>query len=684
MASLAATASEVDAQPDFELIESETPQSGFTTPKEEEVTTEAQEAEEINTVTPEDTAEDTTEEEEETPLEQDQLEFEISSMPIVHRRTYNEDKEWITNSFTVNDTHMRELLAQALKDYFPDPDQLDVQKWTFEPSFESIVHRWDKLQALHKKIKQTCDDKNRIKAVNGLIDFIEPLVKPFIEARAKIQDSRRVSWSDLWQIFPPGELVVTKMYGVESIFRVVSSRKRTSAKIYQIKVEYVEWNGSACRIKNTKVDIDNYAGSQQVRSLKLVPLSYTENPDEFREAMRARGQRFQELRGYHYLAYDGLKVCMDVPTLEPVSGRVIIDTHAYYKSINQVPGDSGTAVNGSNEEEQTDEQNADATNNASDLDAVSTPRQTTDRKEDLSPLSDEECLMTSPWLIGFDLKAKKWGRFCIDNLSDIEWNDKAFDNLVSRGGEKHLAWDFVESKAHSTQDVDDFVHDKGRGIIILMFGPPGVGKTFTAEAVAERARVPLYTVSAGVLSTKPAELESGLDHALDLCRMWNAMLLLDEADVFLSARSDEGLERNELVSIFLTKLEYYQGILFLTTNRFSSIDYAFQSRVDLFLPYYDLDAASRRQVWQNFFVHFGEDKFKGITEREMDRLCELGLNGREIKNLCKSALLLSEKGRADDKDGRIMAEKLYMLAEKRVDALRLLGHGSDDRMVGRQ
>lgn len=81
-----------------------------------------------------------------------------------------------------------------------------------------------------------------------------------------------------------------------------------------------------------------------------------------------------------------------------------------------------------------------------------------------------------------------------------------------------------------------------------MFGPPGVGKTFTAEAVAERARVPLYLVSAGVLSTTPSEVEAALDHALNLCRLWNAMLLLDEADVFLGARSDEGLIRNELVS----------------------------------------------------------------------------------------------------------------------------------------
>ena len=98
-----------------------------------------------------------------------------------------------------------------------------------------------------------------------------------------------------------------------------------------------------------------------------------------------------------------------------------------------------------------------------------------------------------------------------------------------------------------------------------MFGPPGVGKTFTAEAgenfrpclrsfapltqpVAEKSRVPLYSMSAGMLGTKPEDVERSLDRALELCRLWNAMLLLDEADVFLGVRTNDGLARNELVS----------------------------------------------------------------------------------------------------------------------------------------
>jgi hypothetical protein len=178
------------------------------------------------------------------------------------------------------------------------------------------------------------------------------------------------------------------------------------------------------------------------------------------------------------------------------------------------------------------------------------------------------------------------------------------------------------------------------------------------------------------------------------------MLLLDEADVFLGCRLDDNLNRNELVSstfpsldpgpdlapppspsparlpltpgallippVFLTKLEYYQGILFLTTNRFSRIDHAFQSRVDLFLPYRDLGVAARRQVWHNFLEHFGRDKFE-LVAGDLDRLADLPLNGREIKNLLKTAQLLSARS-----GGKVKAERLYMLADKRVQALKML------------
>ena len=85
-------------------------------------------------------------------------------------------------------------------------------------------------------------------------------------------------------------------------------------------------------------------------------------------------------------------------------------------------------------------------------------------------------------------------------------------------------------------------------MIILLEGPPGTGKTLTAESVAEAMQAPLYTMSAGELGTQANIVEKHLSDILKMATMWKAILLIDEADIFMEERSPYDLERNELVS----------------------------------------------------------------------------------------------------------------------------------------
>ena len=86
-------------------------------------------------------------------------------------------------------------------------------------------------------------------------------------------------------------------------------------------------------------------------------------------------------------------------------------------------------------------------------------------------------------------------------------------------------------------------------MIMLLSGPPGVGKTLTAESVAENMKVPLYMMSAGDLGTRTYEVEQNLSNILEMCTKWDGcILLIDEADVFLEQRSANNIERNQLVS----------------------------------------------------------------------------------------------------------------------------------------
>jgi SpoVK/Ycf46/Vps4 family AAA+-type ATPase len=173
---------------------------------------------------------------------------------------------------------------------------------------------------------------------------------------------------------------------------------------------------------------------------------------------------------------------------------------------------------------------------------------------------------------------------------------------------------------------------------MLLSGGPGIGKTLTAESVAENMKVPLYMLSAGDLGIKSSEVESSLTTILEMVAKWNAVLLLDECDVFLEARSAHDLERNKIVSIFLRTLEYYEGILFLTTNRLNNIDPAFGSRIHISMEYPSLDIEARKQIWANFLERGVNHE---LSDEEMEKLAQVEINGRQIKNVLKTSQLLA-------------------------------------------
>jgi SpoVK/Ycf46/Vps4 family AAA+-type ATPase len=192
----------------------------------------------------------------------------------------------------------------------------------------------------------------------------------------------------------------------------------------------------------------------------------------------------------------------------------------------------------------------------------------------------------------------------------------------------------------TTKQNADVVEDKGNGLIILLHGSPGTGKTLTAESVAEIAEKPLYRVTCGDIGTDAESVEKYLDSVLLIGTIWECVVLLDEADVFLEERQVTDLARNALVSVFLRVLEYYDGILILTSNRVGTFDEAFKSRVQLAVHYPALDEDGRFEIWRNFICTL-KDKNVEMNFEELNRkvplLARNKLNGRQIRNLVWTA-----------------------------------------------
>lgn len=143
-------------------------------------------------------------------------------------------------------------------------------------------------------------------------------------------------------------------------------------------------------------------------------------------------------------------------------------------------------------------------------------------------------------------------------------------------------------------------------------------------------------------SDDPLQLEMTLDWIFKIAKHLNAILLIDEADVFMENRASFHGNHNRLVTVFLRKLEYYEGVLFLTTNRVTEFDEAILSRIHLKLKYPELALDSRRSIWKSFLAEARTSQGPAILKRgELDQLASMKLNGREIKNLTTIAQALA-------------------------------------------
>ena len=227
-------------------------------------------------------------------------------------------------------------------------------------------------------------------------------------------------------------------------------------------------------------------------------------------------------------------------------------------------------------------------------------------------------------------------------IREVTWNKKSFEHLVVDPETKELIQALVIRQIASEQGTD-IIDRKGNGLIILLHGGPGTGKTFTAESVAEMAEKPLFRVTCGDIGTKPEDVEKYLESVLHLGKTWGCVVLIDEAEVFLEQRSLDNLERNALVSVFLRVLEYYEGILILTTNRVGTFDEAFKSRIQLAIHYPALDEKGRWEIWSNFINSLDKATAKvDELKLKVDLLSRSKLNGRQIRNTVKTAMQLAE------------------------------------------
>ncbi|MCJ1431655.1 hypothetical protein MMC27_001010 [Xylographa pallens] len=549
---------------------------------------------------------------------------------------------------------------------------------------------------LEKKKKKRKAATVQAAAVKVLVKYLD---KDYAETKKTLYPllkEGRITFDLLWALFKSGEIAYCPVYSTPDLpraFKVEYATKESSfmkGTWYEIEGKYLEYDGKSFGMGTMEVEVEAFKNARPINSLPCYPMRYHKDPEALRRTLIERGRKFVGLKGMQYKFHKGLafyKKRRQVVKVN-INGRVMIDSKNFRRINPNYPISTVKAEDPDllpEEERDSDEESCgcgedeDAQATGQNFEDADKPRirmklVTDDHdhaaivevevdengmeiqkekidelpSEDESPertFTDEELLIASPVVLGFAFSEKLWLEFIVSGINEIEWNEGAFESLVLPEDQKSIVKALVES--HSFQgkkNIDDVIQGKGRGLVAVLHGNPGTGKTLTAESISELLKCPLYMVSAGELGTNPRELEAELQKVLDIAHSWGAILLLDEADVFLEKRTVQDIHRNALVSIFLRLLEYFQGILFLTTNRVETFDDAFQSRIHVALRYTELTYKARKSIWIMFLQRVRElDGVKTVkfAEADYDRLAKTVLNGRQIKNSVRTAQALA-------------------------------------------
>nr|CDP23459.1 Putative ATPase family AAA domain-containing protein 3B [Podospora anserina S mat+] len=578
----------------------------------------------------------------------------------------------------IHSPYLRSALS-AVVQYYPGFEV--IQRGTVlriaEP-YQVLVHHWGELEE-YKTSQPDCHDGRYAATtaahIDVLLTFLADLYGPGLNDEKKRWAKGRTTYSRFWCLLKPGSVVYREKDGewtgcvVSGInfLRAAGSVEGVGSDGMLVYMWGIAYKKGLMRREMIQRIIWPWGGERDITSLPVVPERWVKGG--------VRGQRVEMGRRYWGLAggvsykeYEGYLGGGRTRGM----GKVIVDPEGYERFAEQSPhhriatpkfaprwdqqhtparqdrlpqmlSRCSCAVCSSSQGKQEPSPWA----GFDDLDPRSSPLP---RREEIY------FMVIGPLIPAFILKERRWAHIRTSSLHPITPSPTPFNHLVLDPSTKQTLKAVItpfSSPLSSPSQIypwpSDIIPDKGLGRIFLLHGPPGVGKTLTAEVSSLLTRRPLLPLTPADLPPSPSEIETSLSYYLTLSERFGALVLIDEADVYLERRQSKDLRRNSLVSVFLRALEYYKGVMMLTTNRVEMFDDAFTSRIHVALHYKELDEEQRGRVWEVGFDRLERESNGRVVVHTAARewvkgkeMRELGWNGREIRNGLQTAVALAE------------------------------------------
>ncbi|KIP07742.1 hypothetical protein PHLGIDRAFT_117812, partial [Phlebiopsis gigantea 11061_1 CR5-6] len=361
-----------------------------------------------------------------------------------------------------------------------DPVTLDPQMLlTFLPLFEEYC---DQLQ----KKEMTLEEGHKMSSAGVLIDYLRRDYRSTLGTLARMTTHGEISFDLLHAVFVPRTILITACptTGEPRAVQLVSASKVISNSgrgLYCLTCESVDEDdgddvlqfvggGMAASERafgrvSHQIVIPQFGGTVKICELDAYPIKYHPNEAALKEALIARGRKWAHYRGIHHVQYDGRAVAYKMEITGGrrrvkynVSSRIMVD-RANFRRLNpnyampQIKREAPDAPPPDDQDFETLGINPASMQPPAQISqpasvvrqmkrparrrgsvyTVATPLMNAESdklKVVEEELTDEELMLASPVLYGFSLSDKIWLEFNVESVSEIEWNDETFANLV--------------------------------------------------------------------------------------------------------------------------------------------------------------------------------------------------------------------------------------------------------------
>ncbi|KAJ4360728.1 uncharacterized protein N0V89_001295 [Didymosphaeria variabile] len=493
-------------------------------------------------------------------------------------------------------------------------------------------------------------------------EFVTNELKDEIELRERVKMGTlsSIRFQDIWHLYQIGDMVYSQSHGRDQLYKVfavtggqVPGRKLDPKEnpsphlppppffieyeevaelhdegmlqkeqysgvgvwtTFKVDCYKMAFDGVYCGPVDVLKRIRPYAGEREITSLPLYPVQFHPDRDVMTRKAEERGRKV--LFGGGHKSYDGGNIALELEDRhEQIESDIYVDFDTYFQDYPAKKPQFGRFFRSKQNPAEVEENWPGVTNyrvySGHEVDVkryedfMDTNRASLERfKPDEKKISWEHLVLLPPWVFGYVFQTRRWSRLDIELVNEMDReSDSArragFDDLVIDQRNRDLLVALVDNHASGIQRARektkqskdyfkptqiDLVRGKGQGLIILLHGPPGSGKT-----------------------------------------------------------------------MFLRQLEYYAGILFLTTNRPGVLDEAFKSRIHISLRYPSIDLESTKTMWRNIMnrleidnkstairIVFDKDALLDFATRHFEKCTQAGVtwNGRQIRNAFQTAIAL--------------------------------------------